>query len=531
MRTLDVYGSARRIYPRDVFQKPHEIRCLQFESIARCSVRNSLNNRERGRRYSVEWAAGFMCAGRMRSREGVGKLAIDAERLRATTPHDPMLVFRKYLKCWTNANRGALMVGLAWPLRFDARVRRRGVWNRDVQHCTISMHFRLVGITVLLMLVGCTKMQGSSLQGPAPAPTPAPSPSRAEATVVRPPASDLASNPERNAELASRSKEVTAWEDESSNTGSHLEGYISEADCVDADTVAVRTLREPSVKKEFSIDGYAARTLRLERIDGTERRRHCLTVAWPRGSVNSAGQPVSVAKAIGDPWFRAIANTLRRLPWGHVQLVRRIVIDNRPKEHGIAAFDRARSDDARDGRTIWLHQHLFQAPNHWAHGNWGSYWGYHVDRDGVTIDAASPEHDLFSPILLHEIGHLVMYRVANAGLEGPEASANLACARTCKDRRDCEKLPAAARELGCVSPYCAPFRFETSTENWAEQYRLYYQSSTSRALLGRAGVGCLSLLEAQQRDLPAPWERGLPDIASYHPSRWDSCGGRACKGW
>ena len=94
----------------------------------------------------------------------------------------------------------------------------------------------------------------------------------------------------------------------------------------------------------------------------------------------------------------------------------------------LAAFDRQDPADARDGHTLWLHEHLFVAPNHWARGNYGSYWGYHVDRDGSVIDGAGPDHDLFSPILLHEIGHLVMYWVPNAHLVGPEAASNVACA-------------------------------------------------------------------------------------------------------
>lgn len=347
-----------------------------------------------------------------------------------------------------------------------------------------------------------------------------------------PPAPELGGRPETGDSAPSEplSEDVAPLRARNSESR-YLEGYVSSAECANADTFTSRTLREPAPKKEFSVDGYLARTLRIERPLGSERKLHCVTVAWPKGSANSAGRAVSVARAIDEPWFRAIENTLQRLPWRHVQLVQRIVIDNRPKEHGIAAFDRAQTDDARDGRTIWLHQHLFQAPNHWARGNWGLYWGYHVNRDGESIDAASPQHDLFSPILLHEIGHLAMYWIANAGLQGPEAAVNVACAGTCKDRGDCGKLPPSERERGCVSPYCAPFRFETSTENWAEQYRLFYQSAASRTLLKQAGGGCLSLLEQEQGDVPPPWERGLPDIASYHASRWDSCGGRACKGW
>ncbi len=308
------------------------------------------------------------------------------------------------------------------------------------------------------------------------------------------------------------------------------EGYLGPEECTAGRADAPRILREPGgPKREFSVDGYTARALAIERVDAGQEQSHCLSVAWPGSGTNSHGQRVGVARSIDEAWLRAIQNTLLRLPFSHVVLVRRIVIDNRPTEHGIAAFDRQDASDARDGHTLWLHEHLFVDANHWARGNYGSYWGYHVDRDGRVIDGAGPDHDLFSPILLHEIGHLVMYWIANAHLSGPEAASNVQCAATCKDRGDCSSLTKAAREAGCVSPYCAPFRFESSTENWAEQYRLFFQSSASKQALGRAGAGCLSLL--MRDSVPPPWERGLPDIKSYRRSLWDSCGGRACKGW
>ncbi len=302
--------------------------------------------------------------------------------------------------------------------------------------------------------------------------------------------------------------------------------------CAMADPEAVRTLTEPAgPKRFFSVDGYRARTLRLERIEPSGRRLHCLTVAWPPGNENNEGQAVRVAARIDAAWLRALENTLARLPWSHVQLVRRIVIDDRPKEHGIAAFDRESSDDARDGHTVWLHEHLFEAPNHWARGNYGTYWSYHVNQDGRTIDGAGTDHDLFSPVLLHEIGHLVMYWIENAQLLGPAAASNIPCAMTCKDTGNCPKLPRSDREQNCMSPYCAPFHFQSSTENWAEQYRLFYQSSVSRSLLARAGSACLPVLKHEQDATPPPWQRGLPDIETYRPSHWDSCGGRACKPW
>ncbi|HEU5072909.1 MAG TPA: hypothetical protein VFU02_02025 [Polyangiaceae bacterium] len=317
-----------------------------------------------------------------------------------------------------------------------------------------------------------------------------------------------------------------------SDAGRVAEGYLGPKDCARGTSEVPTTLREfGGAKREFSVDGYAARAVAIERTEGGEAKLHCLTVAWPSADTNNEGRPVRVARTIDDAWLRAIENTLLRLPWSHVVLVERIIIDNRPTEHGIAAFDRDDATDARDGRTLWLHEHLFLAPNHWARGNYGSYWGYHVDRDGSVIDDAGPDHDLFSPILLHEIGHLVMYWIANAHLAGPEAASNVECAATCKDRGDCRELDEAAREAGCVSPYCAPFRFESSTENWAEQYRLFFQSSASQRALERARGGCLSWLTRDAKSLPAPWERGLPDISSYRRSLWDSCGGRACKSW
>ena len=310
------------------------------------------------------------------------------------------------------------------------------------------------------------------------------------------------------------------------------EGYLGPRQCADRAGSSLTTLREPGgPKQRFSVDGYTARALAVERTDAGQERSHCLSVAWPSASTNNDGQPVRVARAIDEAWLRAIQNTLLRLPWTHVVLVRRIVIDNRPTEHGIAAFDRQEATDARDGHTLWLHEHLFVAPNHWARGNYGSYWGYHVDQDGSVIDGAGPDHDLFSPILLHEIGHLVMYWIANAHLVGPEAASNVECAATCKDRGDCDAQSKVEREAGCVSPYCAPFRFESSTENWAEQYRLFFQSSASRKALERASGGCLSLLARDAEQLPPPWDRGLPDAPSYRRSLWDSCGGRACKAW
>lgn len=116
----------------------------------------------------------------------------------------------------------------------------------------------------------------------------------------------------------------------------------------------------------------------------------------------------------------------------------------------------------------------------------------------------------------------------------------------CQDVLDdgsCSKLSKSQRELPCISPYCRPFKYMPSTENWAEQYRFFYQSSTTRDLLAVAGLGAANCLQVlQSHDAPTvdnsptdealpPWRRGLPDIVNFHPSRWDSCGGRACKAW
>jgi hypothetical protein len=310
-------------------------------------------------------------------------------------------------------------------------------------------------------------------------------------------------------------------------------GYVDDVWCAAAATMGRRELVEiGGPKRLFSVHRYVAHTLRVERTLGGEVHAHCLSVAWPPGAFNTAMRRSRVAETIDDGWLRAIENTLARVPWHHVRTLRRIVIDNRPKEHGIAAFDRRSADDGRDGRTIWLHAHLFVAPNHWAHGNHGAYWSYHADADGVTFDDQAPDHVFFSPVLLHELGHLVAYNVINAN--GVRESVP-PCAWTCGDRGGCFDLAPAEREAGCISPYCMPFRFKGSAENWAEQYRFYYQGSGSRALLSRANAGCLELLVAEDdagdERHGAPWEMGLPDVASFRPSLWASCGGRQCKPW
>ena len=293
----------------------------------------------------------------------------------------------------------------------------------------------------------------------------------------------------------------------------------------------IETLPPLAPPQHFSVDGYRMRYLTVHRelVDGLQL--HCVQVAWPPGERNSAGQPCHVATTIDDAWLRAIANTLARVPWGHVQLLRRIVIDNRPVEHGIAPYSRDRADDARDGHTIWLHEHLFLDPNHYARGNYGRYWSYHVNVDNTTIDGAPAEHDLFSPVLLHELGHLVAYHLVNVGRAGAETANVPGCATTCRDDGTCAGRSATDRERGCISPYCGPLRLPGSSENWAEQYRFFYQGSVTRAIVLREFRCAQQLTELDQagEGTRAPWVRGLPDLTLFHPSRWSSCGERACK--
>jgi hypothetical protein len=290
-------------------------------------------------------------------------------------------------------------------------------------------------------------------------------------------------------------------------------------------------VREHPPRRYFSIDGYVERNLALEPADaGTVR--HCVRVTWPPGPHNADGAKSSVAGRIDEAWLRAIANTLKRVPPAHARLLHRIVIDNRPREHGIAPHDRAREDDARDGRTLWLHEHVFLEPNHWARGNYGSYYSYHVDQDGKTIEGSKIDHSLFSPVLLHELGHLVMYRLVNARLTGPATASTPSCAEAGAKATGPALRTPAELEVGCVSPYCRSFQFDARTENWAEQYRFYYQGSATRDALLRSGASCLrALQQLEPAPILSPWQRGLPDSGSFRKSRWQSCNGRACKAW
>jgi hypothetical protein len=294
-------------------------------------------------------------------------------------------------------------------------------------------------------------------------------------------------------------------------------------------------VREQPKRRQFSIDGYVERNLGIKLTGKVGTELHCLRVAWlPAARKAEGGVMSAVAERVNEAWFRVIANTLARVPPTHARLVHRIVIDNRPREHGIAPHDRARDDDARDGRTIWLHEHVFLEPNHWARGNYGSYWAYHVNQDGLTIDRAGAEHSLFSPVFLHELGHLVMYRLVNARFKGPGATSAPACAETSVKSAAAGQPPRTPAELeaGCVSPYCRSFQFDARTENWAEQYRFYFQSSAARDALVRSRASCMPLLQQlEPATSSAPWQRGLPDNNAVKKSRWQSCNGRACKAW
>lgn len=292
---------------------------------------------------------------------------------------------------------------------------------------------------------------------------------------------------------------------------------------------------ESPPKKKFSAHGYAARVLTIEHESPGREDTQCVIVAWPTRRESNAGKASHVAEHIHDAWFVAIENTLQRVPIHHAKTLRRIVIDNHPTQHGIAAFDREDAEDGRDGHTIWLSEHLFLDENHWERGIRGDYFAYHASVDNVKIHDLSPEHDVYSPVLLHELGHLVMYHVVQPegdSLSPPE------CARTCSDDGTCAQISVEERERPCISPYCRPFRYMASTENWAEQYRFFYQSSRTRDLLEEAASGapnCFQVLEqhdaTQDGRRIAPWLRGLPNMDAFRPSRWDSCGGQACKPW
>lgn len=390
--------------------------------------------------------------------------------------------------------------------------------------------FFLLSSLFLGALLGCTPSPSASPAGPSPS---SPASSAAAPLAVSSPgeAQPSASAPPSAAPAASSAAPAAS----SAPAGAAGEAWAS--DLVDsgpcpthAETRAEEVIEEPDgPRKKFSYHGYKVWKFRVQREIEGKPRTHCVRVAFPPGKKNSDDRPVRVAQRIDDGWLRAMENTLQRLPWRQLQVLLRVVIDDRPKEHGIAPFNRRSADDGRDGRTLWLHERLFTEPNHWASGNHGRYWSYHTDVDGETLDDLAADHRRYSPVMLHELGHLIAYSVVNRNTANEAVPA---CAKVCGDQKGgCRGMLAEVRERGCISAYCMPFQFETGTENWAEMFRLYYQSKATRALLSDAGGACLGTLDTINDRLPAPWERGLPDIHKFHKSLWASCNERPCKGW
>ena len=372
-----------------------------------------------------------------------------------------------------------------------------GPGARVAGECAVGVRHALTALAALV--VGCAPPRETAPPlGVAPPPTPAPASSPAEALPRAPPAA-VASAAEEASSAPLPAPPCEAWREHEA---------------------PVRVEEPGGPRKSFSWHGYVGRRIAVS-------PDQCVVVAWPPGDETSEGKPIAVAKHVTDAWLRAIENTLARLPPRHAALVSRVVIDNRPTEHGIAAFDRGAPDDGRDGHTIWLHERLFTERNHWARGNYGAYWSYHASEDGVVIATQPREHGLFSPVLLHEIGHLVSYALASGARMREEVPP---CAAVCGDRPGgCRGLSDAAREDGCISAYCTPFKYETGTENWAEHFRLFFQSALTRRLLTQAKSPCAAELEKLADGVKAPWENGLPDMATFHRSRWKSCGERACK--
>jgi hypothetical protein len=286
-------------------------------------------------------------------------------------------------------------------------------------------------------------------------------------------------------------------------------------------------------QRKFGYDGYVFRQIRHARVIDRIERLHCLRVYHPPGPLTAAGKPTRVSQHIDDAWYRLIDNTLARLPWLHVQQLNAVVIDDRPILHGIAPFSRqAPTQDARDGHTIWLNPRLFTQSNHWGPGNYGSYWAYHVQHDGRHVDDQPHDHDLFSPVLIHEVGHLVNYHIINGSASDPNCPR---CAHMCGDLDACKRLKPVQREALCASPYCTGFGYSSGTENWAEMYRWFYQGSDTRSLLELYFPACFDMLDDDEdgdginAGRPPPWQDGLGDAEPYRKSLWESCGSRACK--
>ena len=288
-------------------------------------------------------------------------------------------------------------------------------------------------------------------------------------------------------------------------------------------------------KRKFGYDGYVFRRVAVQREIAGKVRLHCVRVYYPQGDKSAAGKTVRISQRIDAAWFRLIENTLTRLPWLHLQTVHAFVIDDRPILHGIASFSREDPKaDARDGHTIWLNQRLFTRPNHWGPGNYGKYWAYHVQYDDTRVDGQRDDHDLFSPVLIHEIGHLVNYSIVNGSPADPTCPR---CAWMCGDHDNCKDLKQEEKEAYCVTSYCTGFGYSSGTENFAEMYRWFYQGSETRELLAKHFESCFDFLD-DERDADglnggrgAPWELGLGEVVSYRKTLWDSCGGRACRAY
>lgn len=285
--------------------------------------------------------------------------------------------------------------------------------------------------------------------------------------------------------------------------------------------------------RKYGYDGYVFRRVAVHREIAGEPRLHCVRVYHPPGDKSAAGKVVRISHRIDGAWYRLIENTLARLPWLHLQTVHAFVIDDRPILHGIASFSREDPKaDARDGHTIWLNQRLFTRPNHWGPGNYGKYWAYHVQYDGTRVDGQREDHDLYSPVLIHEIGHLVNYSVVNRSPGDPTCPR---CAWMCGDHENCEDLEQDQKEAYCATSYCTGFGYSSGTENFAEMYRWFYQGSETRALLEKHFEPCFDFLD-DERDgeglnggWDPPWVRGLGEVVGYRKSLWDSCNGRACR--
>ncbi|OQB18076.1 MAG: hypothetical protein BWY17_00664 [Deltaproteobacteria bacterium ADurb.Bin207] len=379
-------------------------------------------------------------------------------------------------------------------------------------------------------MVACTNSGGGS--GPANSPAEAPStfPSPVTSTVM---SSRLPSEPFDGVESCKDAQADTA-SDESIASSSDEETWTDNHRSVDS-CEDYRVARWAEVyedphgpKRVFGYDGYLFRRVAIRRTIGGEQRTHCVRVYHPRER-SREGKKVRVSEWIGPSWYRLIENSLNRLPWHHLQVVHAFVIDDRPILHGVASFSREDpSHDARDGHTIWLNKRLFLEPNGWGPGNYGKYWAYRVNRDGQRAHGQVPEHDLFSPVLLHEVGHLVNYSVVNGSAADPSCPP---CAYMCGDHKNCAELKPAQREAFCVTSYCTGFGYASGTENFAEMYRWFYQGRETRELLEQHFEPCHRLLESSNGAWKAPWDNGMGEISSYRKTLWDSCDGTACRAW